>query len=438
LRYMQEVQLEAEQAILGAILISPEIFRLTRVHMDDFVDPRNRKIFQAMGELEVDGQPIDYQLIYQKLQDRDLMLYMIQLAEHGIPVNWKYYDRKVREYSCKRQLAELAVHLGYWAKNGNQPKEVIEKTKVRLKELEEHITDVSKSMQQQVSDWVVATKGVFYVTDCYAELGLVTSRDKASARKALSRLVEDGVIKPHSRRRGCYRLVETDYEAIDHVQADDTPLDIILPFGLHKHMEWFPKGMAVVAGDTDAGKTTVLLNLAHDNQGKFPRLVYIATEMGPALLKRRLIKFCNANDYSYPGAIEGISFRAPKTANYMDLIDPDALNILDYYELAGDQFTEVSSYFRQIYDRLNQGVAFIAIQKKFGSALGRAAEMAMEKPLLYLTLNRGGIARIEKCKTEWTPDFQPFAIEYQYKIVAGGKLIWGIQPRSQSKSAGGK
>jgi len=231
--------------------------------------------------------------------------------------------------------------------------------------------------------------------------------------------------------------VETDFEPIEHEQADDTPLDITLPFGLHKHIEWFPKGIGVIAGDTDSGKTAIMLNLAYLNQGKFPRTVYIATEMGPALLKRRLIKFCSANDCFYPDAVKGISFRAPKTVHYMDLIDPDGFNIIDYYELSGDQFTEVAGYFRQIYDRLNRGVAFIALQKKFGAALGRSAELAMEKPLLYLTLHRGGIARIEKCKTEWTQSFQPYAIQFQYKIVGGGKLTWGKQLRPQKAGPGG-
>jgi hypothetical protein len=231
--------------------------------------------------------------------------------------------------------------------------------------------------------------------------------------------------------------VEMDAALIEHEHADDTPLEMILPFGLHKHMEWFPKGIGVIAGDTDSGKTTVLLNLAHDNQGRFPRVVYIATEMGPALLKRRLSKFCAANNYFYPDAFRDVTFLEPKTTNYMDLIDPEAINIIDYYELSGEQFRDVAGYFRQIYERLTTGVCFVGLQKKFGAPLGRAAELAMEKPLLYLTLNRGGVARIEKCKTEWTEDFQPYAIEFKYKVWGGGKLMWGKRPRSKKETAGG-
>jgi hypothetical protein len=294
------------------------------------------------------------------------------------------------------------------------------------------IADGHKSLHQRVREWAIATSGIFYLTDCYKDLGFVADRDKSAARMSLTRLVNDeGLVKPHGRRRGCYRLVETDCETIDHEHADDTPLEMILPLGLHHHMEWFPKGIGVIAGDTDSGKTTVLLNLAHDNQGRFPRVVYIATEMGPALLKRCLVKFCDANNYFYPDAVKGVTFQAPRTINYMDLIDPEAINIIDYYELSGEQFVEVGGYFRQIYERLTTGVCFVGLQKKFGAHLGRSAELAMEKPLLYITLNRGGIARIEKCKTEWTLGFRPYDIEFEYEIVAGGRLTWGKRVRTK-------
>jgi hypothetical protein len=425
--------IEAEQALLASIMLRPEIFRQTKVADRDFADHRNRKIFQAMAELDADGTPLTPDMLYQKLGDRELLKYMVLLTDNAISANWQHYDRLVREYSCKRQLRELGEQLGYWSQNGDDPIEIITKAQNRLTEIAGHL-DGKLPLHQKVKAWVQTMPGVFGVSDCYKDLGLVTESAKAAARRSLARLVQQGLIVKHGDRRGTYRLVEALSEIIDHENADDKPLDIILPFGLHKHMEWFPKGIGVVAGDTDAGKTAIMLNLAHDNQGKFNRVVYIATEMGQALLKRRLQKFCKANDYFYPDAINGITFLNPKTKNLMDLVEPDAFNIIDYYELSGDQFREVAGYFRQIYDRLDKGVCFIAIQKKFGADLGRAAELAMEKPLLYLTLHRGGIARIEKCKTEWTEDFQPYAIEYKYNVANGGKILWGKRPRKKKET----
>lgn len=427
---MESKVLEAEQSLIAAILLRPEIYRQTKVAEDDFGDPRNRVIFRAMGKLDADGIPLTPDMLYQELGDRDLFRYMVLLGENAISANWKHYDQKVRDYSCKRKLGELGNLLVHWSRNGDAPEEILEKTTEKLTHLRWKLLG-KRPVQEMVRQWVKLQPGHFTVADCYRDLGFVTARDKTAARVALVRLEKEGVITKHGDRRGCYRLVESLFEIIDHENADDTPLDIILPFGLHKHMEWFPKGIGVVAGDTDSGKTAIMLNLAYENQGKFPKTVYIATEMGPALLKRRLQKFCTANELLYPEAIKGITFHNPKTRNLMDLVEPDAFNIIDYYELSGEQFKEVAGYFRQIYDRLNKGVCFVALQKKFGANLGRAAELAMEKPLLYLTLHRGGIARIEKCKTEWTKNFQPYAIEFKYKVWGGGKLLWGKQLRNK-------
>lgn len=435
---MDDRALEAEQALLGAIMLRPEIFKSTKVVEDDFSDPRHQKIFVAMGELVEDGHPIDGAMLLQKLKDRELFKYLALLGDHvGHSGNWHSYDRKVREHSAGRKLAVLGGYLGQWLKQELPPGEVLDKLKEQVREVDQKIADGHKSKSQRVEEWVLSCQGIFSVTEVYRDLGFLTENDKTITRMILMRMCAKGLIKPHGRKRGTYRLVETEYDQIDHERADDTPLKVVLPFGLHEHMEWFSKGIGVIAGDTDSGKTTVMLNLAYHNQGLFPKVVYIATEMGPALLKRRLVKFCLANQVMYPDAIKGVSFRAPKTQNYMDLIDPDACNIIDYYELSGDQFTEVGGYFRQIYDRLEKGVAFIALQKKFGAAFGRSAELAMEKPLLYITLNRGGIARIEKCKTEWTPQFRPYSIEFDYEIIGGGRMEFGKRLRKNKTEKGG-
>jgi len=429
------VSREAEQALLGAILLKPEIFRRTKVVEDDFSDPRDRRIFKAMGQLDAEGRPAgDMALLAETLKDKETIIYLNSLADQvGTTASWEHYDQLVREASVKRQFGNLARRIGQQVKNGAAPAEIIETSQEEIRRLNERLSGERKSLHQQIRDWLDGCSGKFNTQDIYRFFSLNDTTRKKAALMALGRLEKDGIIRRVAGgKAGWYAKVEEkDFALIDYENADDTPLDIILPFGLHRHMEWFAKGMGVIAGDQDAGKTALMFNLAHDNQGLFSEVVYIATEMGPPLLKRRLKKFCFANDYLYPDAIRGISFREPKTINYMDLIEPDAFNIIDYYELSGEQFKEVSGYFRQIYDRLNKGVCFIALQKKRGADLGRSAELALEKPLLYISLHRGGIGRIEKCKTEWTEDFRPYDIEYHYKIVGGGKLTWEKQTRAK-------
>jgi replicative DNA helicase len=113
---------EAEQALLGAILLRPQIFRQARVVEEEFSDPRDRRIFKAMADLEVDGRPVDTVLISQHLNDHQVIPYLNQLAEHvGTSANWLHYDRRVREHSVKRKLAALAECLGQWTKTAINP-----------------------------------------------------------------------------------------------------------------------------------------------------------------------------------------------------------------------------------------------------------------------------------------------------------------------------
>lgn len=419
-----------EQSLLGAILNKPNIFPQLKVTEDDFYHPTNKKIFQAMGELYVDGIPIAPDTLSQHLNDLNMVIYLSSLTENTISSNWFYYDAKLRELSAHRQLKNLSREIERLINKNENPREIVEHVNDKLRTIKQHLED-KLPMHDLVRKCVLSISGVFLNTDIHRELSLTSRRDKQTANMALLRLEREGVIVKHGTKRGSYRVVEQLSEIIDHINADDTPLDIVLPFGLHKHMEWFPKGIGVVAGDSDAGKTALLLNLAYHNQPKFDKIIYIATEMGPALLKRRLKKFCQANGIVYPNHIQKITFIAPNTKNLMDLVDPSAMNIIDYYELTGNQFKDVAGYFREIYDRLTTGVCFVALQKKIGADLGRSADLALEKPLLYISLHRGGVARIEKCKTEWTEDFHPYKIEYRYKILNGGKLVWGKQPRTK-------
>lgn len=431
--YKPPASLESEQTVLGVILLYPEKLQeiIEIIRPEDFYRTAHGVIYQAMLDLLEADTPIELVTLYSHLKEKGRieevggMKFLIGLKDEVGPANFKYHVQVVHDKSTLRRLQAIAVHIGAGCSgNGAKPGELIEYASNQVRDLAEAANiKKPKKIAEIVQDWAMLTTGDFLMTDLYRDLNIMTKVDKWAATQAISRMGKEGKLVKYGSKRGRWRLAETDYESIDHFAADDTPMDIILPFGLHKHIEWFQRGMGVIAGDTDSGKTTLFLNMAHDNKGKFKKIIYIATEMGGPLLKRRLKKLCEVYGYPYPEAFAHVDFREPKTQNYMDLVEPDALTLIDYYELT-DNFYLVAGYFRQIFEKLTTGTVFIGLQKKFGSPMGRAGEFAMEKPLLYIALHRGNFARIEKCKTEWTPQFQPYAIEYKYEIVAGGRLTW--------------
>ena len=110
-----------------------------------------------------------------------------------------------------------------------------------------------------------------------------------------------------------------------------------------------------------------------------------------------------------------------RSVNFADVIRPDCINVIDYLELAGD-FYAIADHMRQIHDRLDSGIAIVALQKKRGAELGRGGDFGLEKPRLYLSMDHGE-ATIQKCKNWVNHEENPNGMKLGFKIVAGCKFI---------------
>lgn len=121
--------LEAEQAILGAVLLQAEamITAMERVKSDDFYSAAHQRIFEAMVELGENNQPIDLVTLTAYLQDRQMLeeaggiTYLAKLA-NAVPTaaNVEYYAQIVEEKSMLRRLIRTATNIvssGYAAED---------------------------------------------------------------------------------------------------------------------------------------------------------------------------------------------------------------------------------------------------------------------------------------------------------------------------------
>lgn len=112
--------LEAEQAVLGAILLQSEalITAMERVRDEDFYNSGHQLIFETMVELGEEGQPIDLVTLTAKLQDKGQLetiggvSYLAKLA-HAVPTaaNVDYYARIIEEKSMIRRLIRTATQI---------------------------------------------------------------------------------------------------------------------------------------------------------------------------------------------------------------------------------------------------------------------------------------------------------------------------------------
>ncbi|WP_214627089.1 replicative DNA helicase [Paenibacillus agaridevorans] len=112
--------MEAEQAVIGAILIQPEalITAMERVRSEDFYSSSHSRIYEAMIELGEDNQPVDLVTLTAHLQDQGLLeeiggvSYLAKLA-NAVPTaaNIDYYAQIVEEKSMLRRLIRTATNI---------------------------------------------------------------------------------------------------------------------------------------------------------------------------------------------------------------------------------------------------------------------------------------------------------------------------------------
>jgi len=125
--------LEAEQSVLGAVLLDNEALSIARriIGARDFYREQHRTLFQAMCELADQGQPIDaltlrnYLRLHGKL-DQIPASYVADLAA-VVPTasSVRYYAQMVQESAVKRRIARDAGDLIEMAYNGVQAESLL-------------------------------------------------------------------------------------------------------------------------------------------------------------------------------------------------------------------------------------------------------------------------------------------------------------------------
>jgi replicative DNA helicase len=156
--------IEAEQAVLGAIFLEPSSLTLASEILmpEDFYRASHQKIFNVMLKLADKGEPVDLVTVTAELADAKLLeevggvSYLSDLA-NSVPTaaNIEYYARIVEEKSLLRRLIRTATNI---AQDGYTREDEID---VLLNEAERSILDVSQrkrtGMFQNIKDILVQT-----------------------------------------------------------------------------------------------------------------------------------------------------------------------------------------------------------------------------------------------------------------------------------------
>lgn len=268
------------------------------------------------------------------------------------------------------------------------------------------------NVTEEIEKWISVTEGAFSITDCFRELQGVTGvTNRNNYRVILHRLKGRGIIERYGNKDGIFRKVNDKAEDIDFLSADTNEIKIKFPFDLDNLVNIYPKNIIVIAGSPNAGKTAFLLNTVEMNMNKHD-IYYFSSEMAEQELKLRLGKFDRD--------LTSWKFHPKdRSRDFADVIEPDAINIIDYLEVHED-FYRIGGMIKDISDKLKKGIAIIALQKDKAKDYGLGATRGLEKARLYITMNPNEL-KIVKAKN-WRNSRNPNGLMLNFKLYQGCKF----------------
>jgi replicative DNA helicase len=102
--------LDSEKAVIGAVLLSSDIFDEISLDAEDFAEPKNSRLWQTMAEMRKNSEPIDLITLSSKYPERAVefseLLSYVPTAEAA-----PYYAAQVSENATKRRILAMAQKL---------------------------------------------------------------------------------------------------------------------------------------------------------------------------------------------------------------------------------------------------------------------------------------------------------------------------------------
>ena len=239
--------LEAEQAVLGAMMLEPEAVGLVSefLQADDFYRDSHRLIFAAISELIDKGDPIDLVSVAETLRQQGVLeqlggIATISAIARSVPtvVNVEYYAKLVAEKAFLRQLIRVT---GSISERGYDPGEEVHEL---LEDAERLILEISR---RSVKD------GFHFIREI-----LLATFDK------IEKLYEN---------KGKLTGVPTFFTELDRMTSG-----------------WQPSDLVIIAARPSMGKTAMVINMAQNAaiKAKVPVAIF-SLEMSKEQLVQRML-----------------------------------------------------------------------------------------------------------------------------------------------------
>lgn len=238
----------------------------------------------------------------------------------------------------------------------------------------------------------------FTTKDLCHGLGAHNRNDKKIVYARLSELAKEGLVRRDKYRQGCYRRV-LEMEGYDlDGEIEESPLfDVTLCLDLHNLINIEPNQIAAISGRYDAGKSSFLFQLMELNYRDYKIVHFSSPEWGLNAIKERM------DELGIPRPHENVKCY-PMTDGYEDLIPQGPCIVLVDYLRTNDSPYEIDRQYHRIFQNLNGGVAFTAIQKHPFIDKPTGGQFAVHAPQHVILLDQlkdsAYICKIFKSKNE--------------------------------------
>ncbi len=260
--------------------------------------------------------------------------------------------------------------------------------------------------------------------------------DDQELRKAVSQKLWNDykrLVSPKLEKRNkAYRLIDKSIDEIDWMNADiEDVYKLNFPYGVWDKTRFdfenniliSPKGIVLVAGASNMGKTGFVMNVLVLNMDKY-KCSYFTNELSEIGLKRRFRGFedwCELLDGDGKPKFRTIL----RYDNYQDVIDPNGLNIIDYLDVNVEgEYFKLVPYVKQIQRALNKGIAVITLQKPPGRQDAYGGFNLRGAASLYLSIDQNKL-EVVKAK-DWITD-NPNGRKYSFKLEHYGCVFSEIK-----------
>ncbi len=279
----------------------------------------------------------------------------------------------------ERDLAKVVKSVGRYPADTDSHNEVTSHTDVT--------GNVTQSLSAKILEWVGETSGWFELRDLDKEMAITADADKHNRTVILARMIKADHIERHPSINGRFRHVESYSEEIDFKSTTrGLVLDLHWPMQIEDYVHLYPGNLAVLAGNSNAGKTAFCLSFIHLNhEGKMP-VYYLCSEMEGEELGDRLAEFGIDIEWRFKAKDRKIDFD--------QAIVPDAINVIDYIDLDTDWFL-IKRHLEKIRLKLGRGFALVAMQKKGNLELGYGQDRSLATPKLYLSMSAGKLTIVK-------------------------------------------